>query len=141
MDDDRVFGVGFFERLNEHSREVSFSQGPDSIDVFNSIKANVSNVLNARSGEAQSSPDLGLIDFNDALMGVMDLSLRAKIAIKQCLDLYEPRLCNIRIQTVKNFDNPLDLCFQIYADVNSDVLHDKVKIDLILGNDRKYRVY
>lgn len=140
-DENNVFGVGFLERLDVNAEPISLYQGPDAIDVLNSIKSNVSNVLNARFGEAQSAPELGLIDFNDASLDAMDISLKVKLAIKHCLDMYEPRLANIQIQAVPDYDSPLNLCFQIHADVNSAAIHEKVKISLILGNDRKYRVY
>jgi type VI secretion system protein len=141
VDENSVFGVGFLERLDINAKPISLSQGPDSIDVLNSIKLNVANVLNTRLGEAQSAPNLGLIDFNDASLGVMDLSLRVKMAVQRCLNTYEPRLCNLQINTVTDPSNPLSLCFHINADINSAALHDKVEINLILGNDRKYRVY
>lgn len=141
VDENSVFGVGFLERLTVNAKPISLSQGPDSIDVLNSIKLNVANVLNSRLGEAQSAPNLGLIDFNDASLGVMDLSLKVKLAVHKCLTAYEPRLCNLQIKTVTDPDNPLGLCFHINADINSAALHDKVEINLILGNDRKYRVY
>jgi type VI secretion system protein len=141
IDENSVFGVGFLERLNVNAKSISLSQGPDAVDVLNSIKLNVTNVLNTRLGEAQSAPNLGLIDFNDASLGVMDLSLRVKLAVQKCLITYEPRLCNLQIKTVTDPNNPLGLCFHINADINSSALHDKVEINLILGNDRKYRVY
>ncbi|AEF55524.1 type VI secretion system baseplate subunit TssE [Marinomonas posidonica] len=141
MDEENAFGIGFLDRLGSEAEPISLTEGPNTMDVLNSIKSNVSNILNARSGEALSSPDLGLIDFNDALLETMDLSLRVKLAIKGCLDKYEPRLCNIQIQNVTNSSSPLELCFQIQADVNSNALHEKVKISLLLGGDRKYRVY
>tara|TARA_R110001592_G_scaffold23673_1_gene92514 strand:- start:779 stop:1216 length:438 start_codon:yes stop_codon:yes gene_type:complete len=140
-DEGVAFGISFLERLDINAKPISLSQGPDSIDVLNSIKSNVANILNSRLGEAQSAPNLGLIDFNDASLGTMDLSLRVKLAVNSCLSVYEPRLCNLQIQTVTDPSNPLSLCFQIDADINSSALHEKVKISLILGNDRKYRVY
>lgn len=141
VDENSVFGIGFLDRLDLNAKPISLSQGADAIDVLNSIKSNVANILNTRLGEAQSAPSLGLIDFNDASLGVMDLSLKVKLAVKRCLSNYEPRLCNINIQTVTDPSNPLSLCFHINADINSAALHDKVEISLILGNDRKYRVY
>lgn len=141
VDENSVFGVGFFDRLHVNAKPISLSQGPDPIDVLNSIKLNVANILNTRLGGAQSAPNLGLIDFNDASLGAMDLSLKVKLAIHRCLNVYEPRLCNLRIKSVTDPDNPLSLCFHIHADINSAALHDKIEINLILGNDRKYRVY
>jgi len=138
--EESAFGIGFFERL-ESNTDVSFYDGPDSNDVLDSIKRNVTNLLNTREGGSQSAPELGLIDFNDASLSTMDLSVRIKIAIKKCLELYEPRLKNINIQVNSDPDNPFGLYFQIIADINSEAIHKKININLMLGNNRKYRVY
>lgn len=140
-DENSVFSVGFLDRLDVNADPISFFQGPDAMDVLDSIKSNVSNILNARLGEAQSAPSLGLIDFNDASLDAIDISLKIKLAIEHCLNLYEPRLANVQIQAEPDYDSPLNLCFKIQADINSSAIHEKVKISLLLGNDRKYRVY
>jgi type VI secretion system protein len=136
-----AFGVGFFERLETGTKPRSLTQGPDAFDVLNSIKRNVSNVLNTRLGAAPSSPELGLIDFNDATLETLDLSLRIRLAIKQCLETYEPRLKNIVVVAEKDALSPLTLRFHITAAVNCDALHEKVQFNLLLDQNRQYRVY
>ncbi|WBA16785.1 type VI secretion system baseplate subunit TssE [Salinivibrio proteolyticus] len=138
--EDSVFGVGFLERLEAGAKPVSITQGPETRDVVNSIKKNIANVLNTRTGGAQSSPGLGLIDFNDATLESLDLSLRVKLAIKQCLETYEPRLTNILVSSDYDEHSPLTLRFNIIATVNSEALHEKVQLSLLLDQNRQYRV-
>ncbi|NCO47412.1 MAG: type VI secretion system baseplate subunit TssE, partial [Vibrio sp.] len=54
--EESAFGVGFFERLEAGTKPMSLTQGPNAWDVLQSIKRNVSNILNTRMGEAQSAP-------------------------------------------------------------------------------------
>lgn len=138
--EESTFGVGFFERLEANSSECSLIQGPDVAEVLTSIKSNVSRILNTREGGAQSVPSLGLIDFNDATLDTLDLSLKIKLAIQQCLSRYEPRLKDIEVRADSDSLNPLALRFHIIASINSDAIHDRVQFDLMLDQNRKYRV-
>ncbi|TFH91187.1 type VI secretion system baseplate subunit TssE [Vibrio ouci] len=138
--EESTFGVGFLERLEANSDPVSFTQGPYPEDVLASIKRNVAKVLNTRVGGAQSAPTLGLIDFNDATLDTLDLSLKVKLSIQGCLRQFEPRLKHIEVTAILDRDRPLSLQFRITAQINSDAIHDKVQFDLLLDQNRKYRV-
>jgi len=138
--EESTFGVGFFERLEANTKNVSLTQGPQPSDVVRSIKHNVSMILNTRVGGAQSSPTLGLIDFNDATLDTLDLSLKVKLAIQDCLQNYEPRLKNIEVVAETDSFSPLSLQFRITAQINSEAIHDRVQINLLLDQNRKYRV-
>jgi len=139
--EESTFGVSFFERLGSSDKTFSVTQGPDLVDVLNSIKRNVSNVLNTRMGESLSSPELGLIDFNDATLESLDLSLKIKRAITHCLERYEPRLANVRVNVMRESISTLSLKFQIDAELNSKMLHRKVQLQLMLDQNKQYRVY
>jgi type VI secretion system protein len=136
-----AFGTGFFERLEDGGKQRSLTQGPDADEVLNSIKRNVSNVLNTRVGGTQSAPELGLIDFNDATLETMDLSVRIRLAIRDCLRVYEPRLKDVVVTADQDNVNPLTLRFCITAQINSEAIHDTVKLSLMLDHNRRYRVY
>lgn len=138
--EESVFGVSLFERLEINANALSLSQGPDALEVLRSIKRNVSNVLNTRLGESQSSPNLGLVDFNDASITSLDLSVQIKRSIKFCLEHFEPRLANVHVEVFNDEANPLNLCFSITAVINVAAIHEKVKIELLLDNNKKYRV-
>lgn len=139
--EESAFGVGFFERLEANAKPMSLAQGPETWDVLESVKRNVSNILNTRIGGAQSAPHLGLVDFNDATLETMDLSLRIKLAIQHCLERYEPRLKQVLVRADSDHFNPLTLRFHIVASLNCDALHQKVQFSLLLDQNRKYRVF
>ncbi|WP_367989977.1 type VI secretion system baseplate subunit TssE [Vibrio sp. NTOU-M3] len=138
--EESAFGVGFFERLEADTKPVSALSGPDAEDVLDSIKRNVSAILNTRVGGSQSAPKLGLVDFNDATLETLDLSLRIKLAIQDCLELYEPRLTDVEVRTLSDAYSPLTLKFHIAAVINSEAIHEKVEFSLLLDQNRKYRV-
>ncbi|WP_318466707.1 type VI secretion system baseplate subunit TssE [Photobacterium leiognathi] len=138
--ENRAFGVSLFERLETNAPIVAITKGPDVEDVLNSIKRNITQLLNSRLGEAMSAPQLGLIDFNDAMLGSHDLALQIKLAIRHCLQCYEPRLDMIDIQYMPNNESPLNISFHIAAYINSSALHEVVRINLLLDNSCKYRV-
>ena len=138
--EESAFGVGFMERLEADAEPISYSQGPDPFQIMESIKRNVANILNTRIGNSISAPGLGLIDFNDATLDAIDLSKTIRLAIKKCLDNYEPRLKNISVNRVIGLSSDLILCFQINAQLNHEAIHDKVELNLMLEQNRKYRV-
>ncbi|MDD1793400.1 type VI secretion system baseplate subunit TssE [Enterovibrio makurazakiensis] len=138
--DDIAYGVSFFQRLETDAPQRSVTQGPDPADVLDSLKVNVSNLLNARIGESLSAPDLGLIDFNDAALSSHDLALQIRRAIRRCIETYEPRIKSMDINVLPDNGSPLNLRFQISASVNLGAMHRKVQIDLLLDSNRKYRV-
>lgn len=130
----------FFERLEADASIRSVTQRPDPVDVVNSVKRNISRLLNARLGESLSAPELGLVDFNDATLGSQDLALQIRRAIRHCIERYEPRIEDLDIRVLPDTNTPLKLKFHIVATVHSGAMHDKVQIDLLLDSNRSYRV-
>ena len=133
-----AFGVGLFERL---AADLQCEYADSSLDaVIDSIKRNVSHILNTRIGESQSCPELGLIDFNDGSCGSVDLGVRMRNAIKACLSRFEPRLTNIDVCVLFDERNPMVLRFHIYGSITVASNKDKLMIDLLLDNNNRYRV-
>lgn len=130
----------FFERLEADASTRSVTQGPDPVDVVDSVKRNIAQLLNTRMGESLSSPDLGLLDFNDATLGSQDLAMKIRRAIRHCIERYEPRVEDIDIRVLPDATTPLKLKFHIVATVRTGAMHDKVQIDLFLDSNRSYRV-
>ncbi|TVO35868.1 type VI secretion system baseplate subunit TssE [Vibrio algivorus] len=136
-----AFGISFLERLEANSKPLSMAEAPSLDDILISIRRNISDVLNTRMGAALSCPSLGLIDFNDATLKATDLSTTIRVAIKQCLNAYEPRLKNIEVLTSFDSFEAFALRFQIVAELNNDAIHRKVKLNLIIDQNKKYRVF
>ena len=138
--EESVYGVSLFERLKVDADPISLSKGPNSAEVLRSIKRNVSNILNTRTGESLSSPELGLVDFNDASMAILDLSIRVKLSIKRCLEEFEPRLKEVDVMVIQDEREPLNLRFSVTATIDTTAIHERVNINLLLDSNRKYRV-
>lgn len=134
------YAQSLFERLHTEASSPSITQGLDVNDVIASIKANIANILNARVGESLSAPELGLVDFNDAAMGSRDLATRIRRSIYQCLDKYEPRISEIDIEIYPDPLSLLGIRFHLIAMVDMGRLYHKVKLDLVLDNNKQYRV-
>lgn len=132
------YGVGFFERLGREPGRLG--QAFDIDDVVQSIKRNISHVLNTRMGESLSCPELGLFDFNDASSGTADLCLKMRRGIIQCLRVFEPRLSNLEVEVLFDEDRPMSLRFQVFGQISVTSRNDKLKIDLLLDNNRSYTV-
>ena len=130
----------FFERLEADASTRSVTQRPVPVDVANSVKRNIAQILNTRLGESLSAPELGLMDFNDATLGSQDLAMQIRRAIRHCIEEYEPRIHDLDIRVLPDATTPLKLKFHIIATVTSGVMHDKVQIDLLLDSNRSYRV-
>lgn len=139
--EESAFGISFLERLETDSKPLNITQAPELSEILNSVRLNISNILNTRIGDSQSSPQLGLIDFNDATLEVTDLSMTIRLAIKQCLDIYEPRLKNIQVHTSMDSFDAFSLRFRIIAELDNKAIHQKVKLDLMLDQNKKYRVF
>lgn len=138
--EDSAYGVSFFQRLEADAPKRSVTQGPDTDEVLQSLKRNVTNLLNARMGESLSAPELGLIDFNDASLSSHDLALQIRRAIRRCIETYEPRIKSMEIHVLPDNGSPLNLRFQVTASINAGALHRNVQIELLLDSNRKYRV-
>ncbi len=137
--EDSAYGVSLFERLETDAPKRSITYGPAPDDVIESIKRSISRLLNTRVGESLSAPELGLIDFNDASLGAHDLAVQIKRAIKQCLYRYEPRIKSLDIHYFNDEFAPLNLRFEIIADINTGALHQQVQIDLVLDSNKQFR--
>lgn len=137
---DSTFSVSLFERLEADAPILHPSLELDWDAVLNSIKRNITHLLNTRQGEAQSAPQLGLIDFNDAALTARDMALTIRRAIRHCLLTYEPRISDVEINIVSDSSTLLGMRFQLLAMINIAALAQPVEIDLLLDSNKKYRV-
>jgi type VI secretion system protein len=139
-DEDRAYGVSFFERLETDAKPRSVTLGPDSDDVLRSIKLNITRLLNTRLGESLSAPELGLTDFNDTALGSRDLAMQIQKAVKECIKRFEPRIADMDIRIEADDSTLFNRKFHIIATIDLGALHQQVEIDLLLDSNRQYKV-
>jgi type VI secretion system protein len=97
--------------------------GRRSVDQTASIAANVSELLNARQGLAETAPAFGVVDFNDVVHN-MDArnpdGLRTlQHSIRATLLEHEPRLQSVTVRQVPAED-PLLIRFEVVGRLTSD---------------------
>lgn len=136
MESSSRLGSRLFERLAAPHQLENCAEESQLGEVVESIKRHLVELLNSHPGNSASVPELGLLDFNDATIGVLDLELNIKQAIRHCIEHYEPRVCRVDVESLPNSGDPLQLRFQVHATValGKDTTH--TTIDLLLNNKR-----
>ncbi|MBB3232482.1 MULTISPECIES: type VI secretion system baseplate subunit TssE [Halomonas] len=130
-------GARLFERLSAPERPVP--EGERALEAtLVSIKRHLVDLLNSHPGHSECAPALGLLDFNDATLGVLDLELKVERAIRECIERYEPRVRRVRVETQPNDGDPLQLRFQVQATLELGREATETTIDLLL-NDKRYQ--
>ncbi len=132
-------GRSLFERL-EQAGESAVPLLDELGDVVQSIKRHLVRLLNAHPGASPSAPELGLLDFNDATLGTLDLGIRVRNAIRQCIERFEPRVNRVNVLALPQGADPPQLRFQVTVHLRVAAADDKATIDLLLDDKRYYRV-
>ena len=134
---DSLAEMRLFERL-VMSEQESPAQAARCATKIESIKRHLVDLLNSHPGHSESAPQLGLPDFNDATIGILDLELNVRRAIRSCIERFEPRSSRVRMESVPNGSDPLQLRFQIHATLAVEHGQAQTTIDLLL-NDKRYQ--
>ncbi|MDR5868667.1 type VI secretion system baseplate subunit TssE [Halomonas koreensis] len=130
-------GARLFERLSAPARPLP--EGDEAIEAtLASIKRHLVDLLNSHPGHSECAPALGLLDFNDATLGVLDLELKVERAIRECIERFEPRVRRVQVETLPNEGTPLQLRFQVQATLDMGRDSTQTTIDLLL-NDKRYQ--
>lgn len=126
-----------FERLAmSEQEELSAQAARCPTSRIESIKRHLVDLLNSHPGHSESAPQLGLPNFNDATIGILDLELNVQRAIRSCIERFEPRISEVRIESMPNDGDPLQLRFQIHATLTLEYEQTQTTIDLLLNNKR-----
>ncbi|MCS2610820.1 type VI secretion system baseplate subunit TssE [Halomonas dongshanensis] len=135
-----LLGRRLFERL-ALSPEAAVNDASRAFDdrladAVESIKRHLVDLLNSHPGNSACAPELGLLDFNDATIGVLDLKLNIQNAIRQCIERFEPRVQRAEVEPLPNDGDPLQLRFQVHVTIALGRDSAQTTIDLLLNNKR-----
>lgn len=131
-----------FDRLVAH-QDVSQkpSRQENALHKFAAIKRHLETLLNARKGCSQSSPELGLADFNghDASNG--DLLEQVSTDIRRTIQCFEPRIQVRALKAVPDCHAPLELHFRLDCQVQVNNHTEQLQLELLVnGHNRHTRV-
>lgn len=133
----RSRSASLFERIEE-SKTIRSSD--DTNDLVDSLKRNLQAILNTRSGNAQSCPELGIIDFNDATGSSVEVYSAICRAIKRCIEDYEPRIRRAEIIAQPNEADPLTLYFLVRSYVSFEERESIINFNLRIDGNHKYKL-
>ena len=128
-----------FERVRNAAGSSCYSPSPGRL--LQSIRHNLENVLNTRSGSCYGSPELGIPDLNDDALISSDFRQEIGRGIRDCILRYEPRLADVAVDAdMQDVHAPQELRFHIVAQVNFNDARDVLAFDILLDNSQRYRV-
>lgn len=127
-----------FQRLGEHAAQGrGASCHGQWLEQVASIKTHLRQLLNTRQGCSQSSPGLGLADFNGHRRGA-DLVSHIAADIRRTLHAYEPRLELLAVHFCANPEQPQQLAFRLDCQVSLGRRSEPLQIDLTLDHRRTH---
>ena len=106
-------GASLFERLEPDApRYRPGSADEQARQRIEAIKRHLEQVLNSRQGCSQSSPELGLRDFNGVTQASSDLVVAISADIRRSVEAFEPRIKVTGVRFQPDPDLPLELNFR-----------------------------
>lgn len=134
--------ASLFERLEADAPRYQPACASDQArQRFHAVKQHLEQLLNAREGCSQSSPELGLRDFNGASQGSNDLVIAISADIRRSIEAFEPRINVMAVRFQPDPDEPQRLSFHLDCQVQLDHRDQQVQIDVALhGRDGYTRV-
>jgi len=113
-----------FERLDGSAELRDGIPNNDAISA--SVAAHLSKMLSTRAGSVQALPDYGLPDLNDMRLSLHDSLQKARAAIERFIEVYEPRLSQVKVLTLPRDHDPLNLSFAIEGMLTLDGMRQAV---------------
>ncbi|MEN5200288.1 type VI secretion system baseplate subunit TssE [Pseudomonas wadenswilerensis] len=134
--------TSLFERLEpEAPRYRPGTAQTQARQAIEAIKRHLEQVLNARQGCSQSSPELGLRDFNGATQGSNDLLIAISADIRRSVEAFEPRVKVTGVRYQPDPDLPLELSFRLDCQLRLDHREEQVQLEVAMhGRDGYTRV-
>jgi type VI secretion system protein len=104
-----------FERLADPDPPGGRRLSLDIGRLKRSVVTHLQVMLNSRHGHAPAQPDYGIPDLNEFMFAFPDSITPMRQAIERSIEKYEPRLKNVKAVWVADPDNPLNIRFEITA--------------------------
>lgn len=103
------------ERLRPESPQRTHSRARDADELRRSIGANLDRILNSREGMAPACTDYGFVDLTQLIHGLPERARELEEALARCVQQFEPRLADVRVEHRPDAEGALTACFRIRA--------------------------
>ncbi|ABY99118.1 TPA: type VI secretion system baseplate subunit TssE [Pseudomonas putida] len=130
---------GLFDRLKlDQCISRKASRRESASHKFAAIKRHLETLLNARQGCSQSSPELGLRDFNGHDANNGDLLVQVSADIRRTLQRFEPRIRVRTLKAVPDAHTPLELHFKLDCLVRVNNHTEQLQLELLVNGHNRY---
>lgn len=129
-----------FERLRAEDEQIVLEEGSSVAGRITSIKRNLVNILNTRTGSSASARTLGLGDFNDSAMESSNMLAMVAQDIRRCIEEHEPRVSDVNVTFERHDNRGTNLHFVIRAKTQVGRRNDIVTVDLALMDGRHFQL-
>jgi len=104
-----------FERMTDPEPPAARHRGINTRRLIESVTQYLGKMMNSRHGCTQIQSDFGIPDLNKFMYSFPESLPMMRSAIQLAVEKYEPRLKSVRVRYIENPDKPLDIRFQITA--------------------------
>jgi type VI secretion system protein len=104
-----------FERLQKPASPDSHSTQQDLDDLRQSILRNLEQILNSREGMSSACPAYGIPDLTQIVHGIPLRAREVEVSLERCIQQYEPRLRDVRVEHIVETGAPMTASFRISA--------------------------
>lgn len=130
---------GLFERMTaEMAGAPQASRRENAEHTFEVIKHHLETLLNARQGCSQSSPELGLRDFNGHDLSSGDLLRQVSEDIRRTIHHFEPRITVQALKAVPDTHAPLHLHLRLDCQVPVNNQVQLLQLELLVNGHSRY---
>jgi type VI secretion system protein len=108
--------------------------------VIESVLDHLRKMFNVRQGSVLTVPVYGMPDFNDIVFQFPDAILEIQRAIRTSIEQFEPRLRRVRVRHTPDEEDPLNLRFEIRAELVLEDEHTPVWFETSLDTSGRASV-
>ncbi|MBA1208855.1 type VI secretion system baseplate subunit TssE [Pseudomonas fulva] len=131
--------TGFFDRLTaDQSMAREASRQERASHKFAAIKRHLETLLNARQGCSQSSPELGLRDFNGHEVSSGDLLKQVSADIRRTIQRFEPRVHVRSLKAMPDCHAPLELHLRLDCHVQVNNRKEQLQLELLVNGHSRH---
>lgn len=129
-----------FERLQSPDESAEYRLKANANKAADSVLNHLRNMLNTRQGSTLTLPGYGLPDFNDVAANFPDAIFELRRVIKQSIENFEPRLSRVKVDYVKDEENPLSMRYEITAQLDLGDDNAQVWFETTLDSQGRVKV-
>lgn len=135
-----MFDKSLLERIDDPESANSRTLELDPGKLSESVLLHLRNMFNVRQGSVMTLDEYGMPDFNDMVNDFPNAIKVIRTVIRDLIRNYEPRLRQVAVSHVAVDDKPLDLFFQVKAELRIEGQNIPVTFETVVGDSGSVKI-